>query len=325
MGTRQKILILILVGVFGFLVFQGWHFAKKHWLAALADFVPEKAEPLKIVDTDGDGLSDTEESFYDTNLNDPDTDGDGYLDGEEVASGYNPRIPYPDDVKPGAMSNRSASINLTDRMGGRILASFYEGGLNPNDSVLFDQTLDNIAINTLLESVPIFQPPSVDESEILIDYSPQKEAQQEYLNALLENVEAWIIPTMVEHTFELQEVLIRLGNEDSKDYDELIHKYAARNKNAIQNLRSLNVPKSWADIHLSILDILNQYEATYDALILSYNDQIKALLGFQKITALHQQAQNIAPQILIRAREQGLGIPNSSFSYIINSVLGIGL
>ena len=42
------------------------------------------------VDTDGDGLADKAEGFYDTNATVQDTDGDGYLDGEEVAFGSDP-------------------------------------------------------------------------------------------------------------------------------------------------------------------------------------------------------------------------------------------
>ena len=42
------------------------------------------------VDTDGDGLADKAETFYETNATEQDTDGDGYLDGEEVAFGSDP-------------------------------------------------------------------------------------------------------------------------------------------------------------------------------------------------------------------------------------------
>ena len=41
-------------------------------------------------DTDEDGLTDTEEATYGTEIDNPDTDGDGYKDGEEVHGGYNP-------------------------------------------------------------------------------------------------------------------------------------------------------------------------------------------------------------------------------------------
>ncbi len=46
---------------------------------------------INIVDTDGDGLSDYEEiKIYGTNPLLADTDGDGYSDGDEVKNGYNP-------------------------------------------------------------------------------------------------------------------------------------------------------------------------------------------------------------------------------------------
>lgn len=44
-------------------------------------------------DLDRDGLIDTQEKIYGTDVNKPDTDGDGYLDGEEVKNGYNPNGP----------------------------------------------------------------------------------------------------------------------------------------------------------------------------------------------------------------------------------------
>lgn len=45
----------------------------------------------QVVDTDADGLSDYEEiTLWKTNPLNPDTDGDGYNDGQEVKNGYNP-------------------------------------------------------------------------------------------------------------------------------------------------------------------------------------------------------------------------------------------
>lgn len=41
-------------------------------------------------DSDGDGLTDHEESYWNTDPLNPDTDGDGYTDQEEVSNGYNP-------------------------------------------------------------------------------------------------------------------------------------------------------------------------------------------------------------------------------------------
>ena len=46
-------------------------------------------------DTDSDGLSNSDESKYGSNPNNPDTDADGYLDGVEVKNGYSPTMPVP--------------------------------------------------------------------------------------------------------------------------------------------------------------------------------------------------------------------------------------
>ncbi len=325
MGKKQKIFTLFLVSVVLFIVFQTWTFAKKHWLAALADFVPQRVEITTIIDTDGDGLSDAEESFYNTNLNNPDTDGDGYLDGEEVASGYDPRIPSPEDAKSGTIKNRVAAINLTDRTNGRILASLYEGNLDINDPEGFNAALDNIALNTLLDSASIFQPPSVSESEIIINYSQNKKEHQEYLNKLIENIEVWIIPTQIDHMYDLQDILLSSINNNLAKYNQLVNKYYTRNRTAIENFRSMEVPKPWVGIHLSILDYLNQYDATYEALTYSFDDYIKAYMAMQKITALHQQSQILAPQIISKAREEELELPNTGFIQLVEKIIGFSL
>jgi len=46
----------------------------------------EMLRDLSPTGTDGDGLTDTEEDWWNTDPNNPDTDGDGHTDGEEVAS-----------------------------------------------------------------------------------------------------------------------------------------------------------------------------------------------------------------------------------------------
>ncbi|MFH1425996.1 MAG: hypothetical protein ABIG66_01025 [Candidatus Kerfeldbacteria bacterium] len=53
----------------------------------------EPNKPVKETDTDGDGLSDSDEQKYGSDINNPDSDGDGFLDGEEVENGYNPNGP----------------------------------------------------------------------------------------------------------------------------------------------------------------------------------------------------------------------------------------
>lgn len=61
-------------------------------LLFLGGVVAAPAYALEPVDTDDDGLPDTEETaVHHTDPFNPDTDGDGYPDGEEVRNGYAPR------------------------------------------------------------------------------------------------------------------------------------------------------------------------------------------------------------------------------------------
>lgn len=48
------------------------------------------AQAAELVDTDKDGLIDTQELQFKTNPNLPDTDGDGFVDGLEIARGFDP-------------------------------------------------------------------------------------------------------------------------------------------------------------------------------------------------------------------------------------------
>ncbi len=53
-------------------------------------FFASCAQAAELVDTDKDGLIDSQEAQFKTNPNLPDTDGDGFVDGLEVARGFDP-------------------------------------------------------------------------------------------------------------------------------------------------------------------------------------------------------------------------------------------
>ena len=65
------------------------------------------------IDTDSDGLTDTQESIYKTDPNNPDTDEDGYLDGEEVNNGYDP-LKSGVDTDSDGLTDTQESIYKTD-------------------------------------------------------------------------------------------------------------------------------------------------------------------------------------------------------------------
>src|SRR3989344_6053753 len=88
-------------------------------------------------DEDHDGLTNKEESYWNTDFQNPDTDSDGFKDGEEVVSGHDPLIPGPDDL----LNNG----NLTDKLSSLTLSGLYEGSLTPGDPN-YDKSLNDMAL-----------------------------------------------------------------------------------------------------------------------------------------------------------------------------------
>ena len=61
----------------------------------------------KSLDSDCDGVTDTEEKLYGTDPKNSDSDGDGYSDGVEIKSGYDPLKPAPGDKLSSAVSTKT--------------------------------------------------------------------------------------------------------------------------------------------------------------------------------------------------------------------------
>src|SRR3972149_7370002 len=106
-------------------------------------------------DTDEDGLTDSEEAVYQTNVNMKDTDGDSYYDGAEVASGFDPAkgggakladstsiktysnpgagysAPYPAGWAAGAAGGGGSGVMITSTTGEFIQISVQENTAPP--------------------------------------------------------------------------------------------------------------------------------------------------------------------------------------------------
>src|SRR3990167_1633294 len=118
--------LIALVSVFSF--FNSFGNSSSTFLKPLTGSVLEAVDQ----DADKDGLANREESYWNTDFQNPDTDGDGFLDGEEVASGHDPLIPGSDDFLP-------TDANLTKKLSSLTLAGLYEGSLK-SDSPNYDKS-----------------------------------------------------------------------------------------------------------------------------------------------------------------------------------------
>ncbi|HXK36265.1 MAG TPA: hypothetical protein VJ553_01680 [Candidatus Paceibacterota bacterium] len=140
MSTRIKVLLAVLcVGALASIWRFGGLFTDRDSQANISGISDLIADFEK--DQDGDGLPDSEETYWQTNYKNPDTDGDGYLDGEEVLSGHDPTVPGPNDL---LTSNR----NLTELTALLLAGSLSSGELDP-ESPLYAQTLEDL-VNDIL-------------------------------------------------------------------------------------------------------------------------------------------------------------------------------
>src|SRR3989344_7699510 len=175
---KIKILVSFLGLVAVFLVYLGLKNLKVN-----LDLKPNQANvnaPLESdADWDNDGLPNREESYWNTDPNNPDTDGDGYLDGEEVASSHDPLKPGPDDkIKPPDF------VNITDKVSTLMAAGFYAGDLSSSaDPEVYNKALADISAEALIDGEQTLNSNNIPSVEITFS-SDSKRAQEEYLKNL---------------------------------------------------------------------------------------------------------------------------------------------
>lgn len=124
-------------------------------------------------DADSDGLTDSEEAVYQTNVNEKDTDGDGYYDGAEVASGFDPTktggVKLADSSNMKTYGNSSAGYSLPYPSGWAAGAT-GEGG----SDVMFTSTTGEFIQVSVQENagrLPVLdwylaQSPSIDQTKV---------------------------------------------------------------------------------------------------------------------------------------------------------------
>lgn len=287
MNNKHKIFILLFVGVFGFVVAKAWIFLTETYLSAGARISTEPKKETADEDTDNDGISDLEESFFYTDFNNPDTDGDGYLDGEELASGYDPRIPAPNDVKPGLISRQARDVNLTKRVTGRILASIYNGEIGSNiPAEDQDAVLDDIVSNTLGEASIVFYTAPLNESDILVFNTREQEDLNKYAEDLLNIVYFYIYPMMSMQQNYFEDLIQTLDDSSFVPRGGIVSLHLM--EEASKQLRETRVPAQFVEIHIGLINFVNKYKIIYESMGTPTADPIKTMAGMNTITDLNE-------------------------------------
>lgn len=278
--------------------------------------IHETAKPIPLditQDADQDGLSDADESYWDTDFQNPDSDGDGFLDGEEVASGNDPREkathPQGDSLENTVYGTVEAvntdDINFTDKSGELLAGAITTGDIsNATDSEKTDQYLDSLSLSVL---------EGFDESQNNIALptinivSNSKENQVKYL----EDIAQIIKNDLLDFSSKLN---IATSLEESAPF------FSAKSiqyKSSFEKAGLLEIPEGWVDIHKNILTTLNKLHKTYTAIGKYDEDVLKSLMALNDLTSINIQIKSIIESVQLKISDEKLTL-NNNFYQILN-------
>lgn len=217
-------------------------------------------------DTDKDGLTNRDESYWNTDFQNPDSDGDGFLDGEEVASGHDPLIPGPNDF----LNNK----NLTDKLSKLTLSGLYEGSLKP-DSPIYNRSLNDVAL-AVIDDASNNLSSKIDLRNFKM-VSSSKENQETYLKELSALYTEFIL-NFGEEVKNIQNYL-EIINSDGFENKELINFFQKRESGFEQTFEKsylINIPQNWIQDHANFLRIVKNLQLANRSIARGSEDPVKA-------------------------------------------------
>lgn len=223
-------------------------------------------------DADKDGLANREESYWNTDFQDPDTDGDGFLDGEEVASNHDPLIPGPNDI-----INNS---NLTDKLSKLTLSGLYEGSLRP-DSPNYDKSLNDMALAVMDDAVKSLSP-KIDLNQLQIVGS-SKENQEKYIKEISPLFE-YLLSTYLSDINMVSKNLNVVGKSGFEDeYANFFKNQSRKYDEYFQLAIKISPPKNWRGNHVGLLKLLKDLSETDMAISNGKVDPVRSVVAMERL------------------------------------------
>lgn len=225
--------------------------------------------PVPDIDIDHDGLTNREESYWNTDFQTSDTDGDGFLDGEEVVSGHDPLIPGPNDI----INNG----NLTDKLSKLTLSGLYEGSLKP-DNPNYDKSLNDMALAVMDDAAKSLNMEiDVNKLKVISSNNKNEETYLEEISGPFEN----LLRTYGNEMQNLQKYLELIGSSGFGDKDLIT--YFQNKEQEFQAIYdraySINVPRNLISAHAYFLHFIKNLQVANASITHGSNDPVKASAG----------------------------------------------
>ena len=306
MNKQIKLFLIFLavsavVSVFSFFdVFGGARSVQLH----------DPPEPLKLdisIDVDQDGLSDSDESYWNTDFQNPDSDGDGFLDGEEVASGYDPREPSSHelgdslrDTVYGAPKEITPDFNITEDIAAMMFTGAYAGDLRRDaDPEKFKNGINALSFSVIDNFYKTQTLPSV--TTVIVDDS--LENQTAYVETVAQIVKSDLL--------DLPQKL-NLGAGITNQLSFFAMK-SGQFKVSYEKIAALSVPKDWQNIHTNIINFLYRSYLNYLYISGYEADMLKATVALADLSGLNTELPTLLRAIQTKITENNLSIDNSLY------------
>ncbi len=248
-----------------------------------------QAQALGLVqpqrDTDNDGLTDNEETYWKADFQNPDTDGDGFLDGEEVLSGHDPAKKGPEDWL-------SASRNLTERTTRLLTGGILTGDLKPGGQT-YDSSVQRLAEDILDK---YRQNLSVDVDDVVLTPHDTLAEREKYVYDMAWMLNGVFRPALTDAEHFLSSVS-DLTWSDPSPLTSNPQRLAAFTTDARRLARltgeravkvsAVKVPLSFAKLHHNAIKLLRTLQKRYELSATVGNDQLQGMAAVQDIITIH--------------------------------------
>ncbi len=256
------------------------------------------------LDDDNDGLNNIEESYWNTDFQDPDTDKDGYLDGEEVSSGHDPSKAGPDDSL--------TEQNLTKKFAELTLAGLYEGSLKPSNPA-YVPAIDAITA-AVTDDLQRSQYVKIDDTRLHM-VAPSTLAQEKYVQSVGEIIKEFL-PVFVESLSNGSKLDPSMSTPADNDIIAYFKEAQGTMAALITRMYRVEIPENWQTNHRNALQLLMSAHNGIQAFALSESDPVRYYAGISSL----QLTSNTLP-VVIRSFANQIANDGLSSGTIFRSLL----